>query len=198
MAQFAGARDTGGPKILNFAEAAERFSRGNKGAPVCSRDRAYTRFRQPGAAVDMGALRGTWTGDDDLYPTYLRITDTRLTVYMICAAPAAQAYSGLIVERTDPSADEGYIYIQFKNEDEPGLVDAGEGDYYALRWYKDRGKTRFSVYNDHGGAVSDNLAGLRALSFGGGAFDETGDGEYGGLAASGYIYVGFTKPLEGV
>jgi hypothetical protein len=196
--KFGQALYTGAANIVSLEAAVEQFSPANSAAMVTTNwDAIYTYFKSAAELLDMGALRGTWTGDDDLYPTYLRITDFRLTVYMAGVGYEFQAYSGIIAGRTDPSAQSGYIYLRLAPGEELGLLEmmleAEEDDYYGIYWRKEGEKTRFSVYNDNPDVLSSDLGALKALTYGDGAFDETEDTETGGLAVSGYVYVGFTK-----
>ncbi|MDR1253256.1 MAG: hypothetical protein LBK62_14020, partial [Treponema sp.] len=211
--KFANAYTNTQTDIPDLATAVTTFSPANESTFVPNWSGVYAQYKQPGTVIDMGALRGTWAGDDNLYDmgvtgsTMLKISDYRLTVYWGPISPGTVLYSGTIVERTDPSAASGYIYIQFTQPDDAGnvemLLDAAQGDYYAIYWSKEGGKTRFSAYNDHLDNTASSLSTLKTHSDVNPYFleaddpDYEGEGawdlEYAGLSMGGYIYVGFTK-----
>jgi hypothetical protein len=209
--KFANAYTNAQTDIPDLATAVTTFSQASESTFVPNWSGVYAQYKQPGTVIDMGALRGTWAGDDDPLmsgdPTMLKISDYRLTVWMGPISPVTVLYSGTIVERTDPSAASGYIYIQFTQPDDAGMVemllDAAQNDYYAIYWYKDSGKTRFSAYNDHLDNTASSLSTLKGNSDVNPYFLEADDGDYegegswdpdyAGLSMGGYIYVGFTK-----
>ncbi|MDR2742564.1 MAG: hypothetical protein LBB98_10475, partial [Treponema sp.] len=216
--KFANAYDATGTDTLSLAAAIVKFSQTNESTFVANWDGVYAQFKQPNTTpVDMGGLRGNWKGDDDLTnmgvtddSTWLKITDYRLTVYWGSISPLSPAYSGTIVHSTDTTADSGFIYIQFTQAKDAGLVElvyeADDGDflnyYYAIRWEKDGAKYKFSVYNDHDDVVGSNLETLKGYSENP-QFLEVDDDDYEGYGGMIYyfseedvdnhIYVGFTK-----
>jgi hypothetical protein len=210
--RFANVYDTTNTETPNLATAIAKFSQANESTFISNWNVAGNQDKQPNNGLDMGALRGNWQGDDDLsdmylsgQSTWLRITDQRLIVHLGPISTVSRAYAGAIVDRTDPSADAGFIYIKFIESRDRGYVqyglDAEVNDYYVIRWYKDNGKTRFSVYNDHEDVLSNDLETLKTHTTVNPYFLEADDedyaGENGGLLASmggaEYVYVGFTK-----
>jgi hypothetical protein len=134
----------------------------------------------------------------------MKISDHRLTVFMMSIFPSYQLYSGAIAERTDPSADTGYIYIRITRNGDRGRLNQELGvvanDYYAIYWYTDNGKKRFSVHGDHQDNTNSDLTTLKNYTALDPYFLEVDDPHYEGVAdglnsANGYdwVYVGFTK-----
>jgi hypothetical protein len=216
--KFANAYDAAGTDTLSLAAAIIKFSKANESTFVADWNGVYAQFKQPSATViDMGALRGNWKGDDDLTnvgssndSTWLKITDYRLTVYWGAISPVSPAYSGTIVHTTNTRQDSGFIYIQFTQKKDAGLIEkvyeADNGDfyeyYYAIRWEKDGEKYRFSAYNDHDDVVNSNLDTLKSYTENP-RFLEVDDDDYAGHGGMIYyfseedndkhVYVGFTK-----
>jgi hypothetical protein len=125
--RFANAYDVpGNTDIPDLAEAIAFYTQANESTLVSNWNSITNAYQEPSwvTPLTMGALEGNWTGDDDgLYgSTYMKISDHRLTVFMAALAPNAIQYSGAIVERTDPSADTGYIYIRLNRGGERGRI----------------------------------------------------------------------------
>jgi hypothetical protein len=138
----------------------------------------------------MGALRGAWEGDDD-FPSWLSISDYRLTLCMVGISPLTVAYSGTIARATPPGAAEGYVYIRLSTGDTAVFSEDRSGFYYALHWRRGEQKTWFSVYNDSKTALSENLESLTGLRAGNGGFGSFGLNSGKDPAADGYV--GFVK-----
>jgi hypothetical protein len=194
--KFANAYDTGGTDILTLAAALEKFSQANESALV-SWGVVSAQFRQPSPVVNMGAFRGTWKGDDtddmtgagmDEYAgtTWMRITDSKLSVFWEATGAGEPVYRGNIVEVTDITQNTGRIYIQFPSDADGGTV-GEEDDYYVLAWTKAGGDYTFSVYNDDEDVVSADLNDLKALDDS--HFVETEEG----IISLGWSNVTFTK-----
>jgi hypothetical protein len=113
-------------------------------------------------------------------------------------SPATIVYSGAIVWRSDPAAEEGLILIRFGTDDDCGMagaqLDAKAGDRCVLAWRREGALLRASVYNDSPASIIPPGAGAgenRALP-GPEAFAETTDSA-GGLAASGAVWAEFSR-----
>jgi hypothetical protein len=168
--KMANAYVASGDAITTLAAAIATFTESNESTLASTLETtAYTQFRQSGAPVDMGALRGTWQGDEqdvtDNGGTYLRITDYQFILYMGGVDPSMVGYSGVIVERTDPSANSGRIYIQVKEDMalNVGDMSVDVDDYYAIAWTKSGNVYRFSVYLDNQNVVNSDLDTLRTV-----------------------------------
>jgi hypothetical protein len=198
--------------IQSLTEAITFFSDDNESALVYDWESVYVQYKQSGTVFDMGVLRGVWEGDDDLTDilgndsaTWLKISDYRLTVYLGPISPISPVYSGTIVDRTDTTANSGFVYIQFTQGQDAGMteivweVDDFYEYYYVIRWEKDGGKYNFSVYNDHNDVVGNNLDSLKNYTKNPYFLDvdDTDYEGYGGMIAymggDEYVYVGFTK-----
>jgi hypothetical protein len=75
--------------------------------------------------VNMGDIEGEWYSSD--YGETFDITDTTLT-YGI--ASWGNVFAGTIEAVTDPTATEGYIYIEYTDALEPNWV----GNIYVVKW----------------------------------------------------------------
>jgi hypothetical protein len=210
--KFASAYDSTTTDVLDLDTALSYYTQANEASLVSSWSGITNYYKEPPTVVlvDMGALEGVWEGDDNLAPTYLgtntflKISDHRLTVFAGAYAAQSQAYSGAIVDRTDPNADTGYIYIQITRTQDRGrlnqVLSAALDDYYVLYWYKENGKIRFSVYSDHAHNVDSNLAALKTytalnpyfLEADDPSYEGEDDGLYSNMGVD-WIYVGFTK-----
>jgi hypothetical protein len=152
--KFANSYDVSGTDTLDLAAALTKFSGENESSFVFDWDSTYILFRQPAPVCDMGALKGTWEGDDD-YPTWLTISDYRLTVCMVGVSPLTVVYSGTIARTSDPGADTGAIVIQFTTGDNAILTNIKNGRYYTIHWRKTGDTVFFSVYNDSDTAFTE-------------------------------------------
>jgi hypothetical protein len=201
--KFANSYDAGGTNIANLAEAVSFYTPENEDDLIFNWPTIYVQYKQAGTIVDMGALRGTWLANDDPYGdgsvvTAIRINDYRLTAYWD-GAYGGPVYSGVIVERTDPAASTGYIYIQFVEAADDGITGVGQNNYYVLYWYTNGAKKVFSVYNDNDDIIMDaasldTLKTYTALDpyFIDDTYHPNYNG-YGGLLYDDVIFVEFTK-----
>jgi hypothetical protein len=209
--QFAGSYDTTGTATDTLADAIAKFTEANEATYISY----YGTYRvQPDTVFDMGPLLGNWVGDDDIKdamfgvtlptPTEMKISDHRLTVFQGAMSPSTRWYSGAIVDRTDPYAENGYIWIQCTPPPNQGLLqtvlDASVNDYYVIYWYKDGSTYRFSIYNDNEDVLSSNLNDLRNLArdpyfleYNEAGYDGSDDGMACAEGADEGVYVGFTK-----
>jgi hypothetical protein len=170
--RFANAKDDTGTATDSLAAAIVKYTEANKTTFVTTTGLYRA---QPDTVFDMGPLLGNWEGDDDIsgamyttgpIPTVMKISDHRLTVFMSGAVgPTNRWYSGAIVDRTDPTEDSGYIWIQCTQSSDVGLLgsvlDAELNDCYAIYWYKENEKVHFSIYNDNEDVLSNDLATLK-------------------------------------
>jgi hypothetical protein len=197
VVKFANAWDVSSTELANIAEAISFYSEDNM-ATLVTWEYVASQFKQSPPAVNMGAFRGMWKGDDtedmtdagmDEYAgtTWMRITDSKLSVFWEVTGASQPVYRGTIVEVTDIAQNTGRIYIQFPSDAEGNMVDGEENDYYVLAWTKSGGDYTFSVYNDDEDVVSADLNDLKALD--GTHFVETGEG----IISLGRSNVTFTK-----
>jgi hypothetical protein len=159
--KFANSYDATGTDTLDLAAAMEKFSPEHESSFVFDWDNTYILFRQPAPVYDLGGMKGTWEGDDE-FPTWLTISDYRLTVCMVDVSPLTVVYSGTIAEATDPEAATGYISIQFTTDDNTVLETVRAGAFYRISWFKKDERIYFSVYDNSDSAAADTPENLAA------------------------------------
>jgi hypothetical protein len=211
--RIANAYDTTNTATDSLVEALTKYTGAAESTFVTITPSPYR--KQPDTVFNMGPLLGNWTGDDDIQgamfgtttptPTEMKISDHRLTVFMGGISPSTRWYSGAIVDRTDPSLNSGYIWIQCTHTLDRGLLDnvldASVNDYYAIYWYKNGSKYQFSIYNDNEDVLSSDLGTLKTrtnlnpyfLEYNEVGYAGDNDGMACARGGNEGVYVGFTK-----